>query len=80
MVFWVLSLLAAVYLGLLIGYKYAKILEAIRSIEERLKVKLDKRKTPEEEHRSQILDAYDPVFQAKVARDELMRKINGEDS
>lgn len=79
MVYWILSLLAAIYLGLLMGYRYAKILETIKSIEDRLKVKLDKRKTPDEELKSQILDAYDPIQQAKWEREELMRRINGED-
>lgn len=69
LVAWVLSLIAAFYLG----YFIRSFKNKIEFLEEQVKSKIDK---PKEEPKSFLYDPLDPVQQAMLDQEALMKKLN----
>jgi len=67
---WVISILAALY----IGYVYERILKSIDDIKQSLKNKVEVKKPIEK--KSDILDPYSVEQRAKEEHEALMRKLN----
>lgn len=70
---WILSYLGMLCLGLFLGYKYEKIKSAIKDIQAQLKIKQDAKVR---EKKAEIIDPYDVEYQAKIAHDEIMKRLN----
>lgn len=69
---WVISLIAAIYLG----YVLDRVLTRIKKIEKALEEKVTKKR---KEGKSYFYDPYDPVQQAKIEREKMMAKLNPEE-
>lgn len=69
---WVISVCAALY----IGYLYRSIVETLKSIEAKVKKKVERK--PQEVEVSTVLDPDDPVQMARMEHEHRMRQLNPE--
>lgn len=72
---WVLSILAALAIGSIVGFKYRELRDSILKLAVDIKEKVDK-KPDFAENKSSLLDPLDIAHKQREEFDERMRKLN----
>ena len=72
---WIISVLAALAIGSIVGFKYRELRDSILKLTNDIKEKADK-KPDFIENKSSLLDPYDPVLKAQAEHEALMKKLN----
>jgi hypothetical protein len=72
---WIVSVLASLAIGSIVGFRYRELRDSMSKILETLKEKADK-KSSVESNTSALIDPYSPLYQAQEEHEKLMERLN----
>lgn len=72
-----LAFVLAVIVAFSAGYRYERLLDSVKNVQKVLKEKANAKKMPIED-KSIFLDPLDPILQAKMEHDRLLKRLNPE--